>query len=150
MPPLLLIAFYGLRGQLAAPPTAGRNFESAVGLTIACLILIAFTVMLGIHVALPRAATSRQAIAQSLGTVFFLSVGTLLCIYLIVINGRFEYQWLSFSAFLFLAGVGGCYYVLCGERPCGSLLLASCLCPLAVFYPVINLMIGKPGGIESS
>ena len=148
LPPLLLIVYYAFRGQLAAPPTALRNFESAASLVIACLILIAFTVVLGIHVAL-RAATSRQAIAQSLGTVFFLSVGTLLCIYLIVINGRFEYQWLSFSAFLFL-GVGGCYYVLCGERPFGSLLLASWLCPLAVFYTVINLMIGKPGGVESS
>ena len=149
LPPLLLIVLYALRGQLAAPPTAVRNFESAASLVVACLILIAFTIMLGIHVAL-RAATSRQAIAQSLGTVFFLSVGTLLCIYLIVINGRFEYQWLSFSAFIFL-GVGGCYYVLCGERPpFGSLILASWLCPLAVFYTVINLMIGKPGGLESS
>ena len=148
LPPLLLIAFYGFRGQLAAPPTGLRNFESAASLVVACLILTAFTVMLGIHVAL-RAATSRQAIAQSLGTVFFLSVGTLLCIYLIVINGRFEYQWLSFSAFIFL-GVGGCYYVLCGERPYQSLFLASWLCPLAVFYTVINLMIGKPGGVESS
>jgi ABC-type Na+ efflux pump permease subunit len=149
LPPLILIVVYALRGQLAAPPTGVRNFESATALVIACLILIAFTIMLGIHVAL-RAATSRQAIAQSLGTVFFLSVGTLLCIYLIVINGRFEYQWLSFSAFIFL-GVGGCYYVLCGERPpFGSLILASWLCPLAVFYTVINLMIGKPGGLESS
>jgi ABC-type Na+ efflux pump permease subunit len=149
LPPLILIVVYALRGQLAAPPTGVRNLESATALVIACLILIAFTIMLGIHVAL-RAATSRQAIAQSLGTVFFLSVGTLLCIYLIVINGRFEYQWLSFSAFIFL-GVGGCYYVLCGERPpFGSLILASWLCPLAVFYTVINLMIGKPGGLESS
>jgi ABC-type Na+ efflux pump permease subunit len=139
VPPLLLIVAYGIRGQLATPPTAGRNIESAVSLVIACVILIAFTVTLGIHVAL-RAATSRQAIAQSLGTVFFLSVGTLLCIYLIVINGRFEYQWLSFSAFIFL-GVGGHYYVLCGDRPFGSLILASWLCPLAVFYTIIRLMI---------
>ena len=151
IPPLLLIVFYALRGQLASPPTGARNFESAAGLIVACLILIAFTIVLGIHVALPPTRTSRQAIAQALGAVFFLSVGTLLCIYLIVINGRFEYQWLSFSAFLFL-GIGGCYYVLCGDRPfaAASLILASFLCPLAVFYTVINLMIGKPGGIESS
>jgi hypothetical protein len=148
LPPLILIVIYAVRGQLAAPPTAARNFESATALLIASLILMAFTIMLGIHVAL-RAATSRQAIAQSLGTVFFLSVGTLLCIYLILVNGRFEYQWLSFSAFIFL-GVGGHYYVLCGDRPYGSLLLASWLCPCAVFYTIINLMIGKPGGVESS
>ena len=95
------------------------------------------------------ATNSRLAIANTLGTVFFLSVGTLVCIYLILINGRFEYQWLSFSAFIF-AGVGGLWWVLCGEQPSAALTLASWLCPFAVFYTVTNVLIGQPGGLESS
>lgn len=148
LPPLILIVVYGLRGQLAAPPTVGRNFEAGTCLLLAALILMAFTIVLGLHVAL-RAETSRLAIGHSLGTVFFLSVGTLLCIYLILINGRFEYQWLSFSAFIFL-GIGGLWWVLCGDKPSAALTLASWICPFAVFYTITNVLIGRPGGLESS
>ena len=148
LPPLILIIVYAIRCQLSTPPRAFRNAEAGTLLLLACLTIMAFTVILGIHVAL-RAETSRLAVAHSLGTVFFLSVGTLLCIYLILINGRFEYQWLSFSAFIFL-GVGGLWWVLCGEKPSSALSLASWACPFAVFYTVTNLLIGKPGGLESS
>ena len=148
LPPLILVLVYAMRGQLATPPTAYQNFESAIALEIGTLVLMAFTVVLGVHVAL-RAETSRLAVAQSLSTVFFLSVGTLLCIYLILINGRFEYQWLSFSAFIFL-GVGGLWYVLCGDKPSAALTVAAWACPFAVFYTVTNLLIGRPGGLASS
>ena len=63
-------------------------------------------IVLGIHVSL-RNPSSRHAIANTLGTVFFLSVGTLISIYLIVINGgSFANQWVSFISFLVL-GIGG-------------------------------------------
>ena len=63
------------------------------------------------------AFTSRLAIANTLGTIFFLSVGTLICIYLIIINGgSFANQWISFIAFLVL-GIGGLLYVLSADRP---------------------------------
>ena len=86
---------------------------------------MAFTVMLGIHVAL-RSDNSRLAAINTLGTVFFPSVGTMICIYLIRINGRFEYQWLSFagSSWRASAGSGGC---LSAERPSTALNLASTL-----------------------
>ena len=46
---------------------------------------------------------SRVAIVNTLGTVFFLSVGTLIAIYVIIINGgSFANQWVSFLAFLVL------------------------------------------------
>jgi ABC-type transport system involved in multi-copper enzyme maturation permease subunit len=148
IPPLVMVLVYAFRNQLSTPATLGRSLEAGLLMLLACMILMTFTVTLGLHVAL-RADTSRLAISHSLGTVFFLSVGTLLCIYLILINGRFEYQWLSFSAFIFL-GVGGLWWVLCGDRPSAALTLASWLCPFAVFYTVTNILIGKPGGIEST
>src|SRR5262249_33336165 len=103
--------------------------------------------VLGIHVAL-RNINSQAAILNTLGTVFFLSVGTLICIYLILINGRFESQWFSFLFFL-AAGIGGLLWVLSADRPSPALTLASFLCPPAVFYAVTNVLIAKPGSEES-
>lgn len=154
IPPLVLVVIYAIRGELATPPRSfdqsgvGRNVESSLCLIIALLILMAFTVMLGIHVAL-RSDNSRLAAINTLGTVFFLSVGTMICIYLIRINGRFEYQWLSFAGFI-VAGIGGLWWVLSAERPSAALNLASALLPIAVFYTITNILIGKPATGESS
>ena len=154
LPPLILTAVYAVRGMLAsAPPNHpdllfGKNVEAFLCISLGMIILLAFTLILGLHVAL-RTENSRLAVINTLGTVFFLSIGTLICIYLILINGRFEYQWLSFSAFIF-SGVGGLWWVLSGTRPSAALTLASWACPFAVFYTVTNVLIGKPGVRESS
>jgi ABC-type transport system involved in multi-copper enzyme maturation permease subunit len=154
LPPLILAGIYAWRGQLASAPPghpellAGKNLDAFLCILLGGLVLFAFTIMLGLHVAL-RTENSRAAVINSLGTIFFLSVGTLVCIYLILINGRFEYQWLSFSAFLF-AGVAGLWWVLSGDKPSAALTVASWVCPLAVFYSVTNVIIGKPGLRESA
>jgi ABC-type transport system involved in multi-copper enzyme maturation permease subunit len=154
LPPLVLIVVYAIRGQLGAAPRAhgemlaGKNIEGAICTSIALLILTAFTLMLGIHVAL-RSDNSRLAAINTLGTIFFLSVGTGVCIYLIWINGRFEYQWLSFAGFI-VAGIGGLWWVLSAERPSTALNLASALLPIAVFYTITNIIIGKPATGEST
>jgi hypothetical protein len=115
LPPMILIIIYATRGQFGTPPQrypedlVYKNVESAICAIIALAILMAFTVMLGIHVAL-RHDNSRFAAINTLGTVFFLSVGTLVCIGLILITGRFEYQWLSFAGFI-IAGIGGLWWV---------------------------------------
>jgi hypothetical protein len=154
IPPLILLAVYAARGQLAAParghydPIMGKNIEAAICIGLGLLVLMAFTVMLGIHVAL-RSDNSRFAAINTLGTVFFLSVGTLVCIYLILINGRFEYQWLSFAGFI-VAGIGGLWWVLSAAQPSAALNLASALLPIAVFYTITNILIGKPATGEST
>lgn len=154
IPPLIVAGIYAWRGLLASAPRsnpellAGKNVEAFVFIAAGMLILMAFTMILGVHVALGT-DKSRLAIINTLGTVFFLSVGTLICIYLILITGRFEYQWLSFSGFIF-AGVAGLWWVLSGQRPSSALLLASFLCPVAVFYSVTNVLIGRPGMREST
>jgi hypothetical protein len=126
----------------------GKNIEAAICIGLGLLVLMAFTVMLGIHVAL-RSDNSRFAAINTLGTVFFLSVGTLVCIYLILINGRFEYQWLSFAGFI-VAGIGGLWWVLSAAQPSAALNLASALLPIAVFYTITNILIGKPATGEST
>src|SRR5262245_61703202 len=112
-------------------------------------IMFIFALALGLHVAL-RLINSRLAIANTLGTIFFICIGTLICIYMIVINGgSFANQWLSFIAFLAL-GIGGLMWVLNGERPSPALSLASVFCPLAMFYGITNVLIARPGTDESA
>jgi hypothetical protein len=153
IPSLILAGVYAAYGLLATPPrghpelSAGRNLEALVCVLGTLLVLLAFALVLGMHVAL-RTSISRLAIINTLGTIFFLSVGTLLCIYLILINGRFEYQWASFILFI-MAGIGGLWWVLSGDRPSAALTLASWLCPLAVFYSVTNILVARPGTEES-
>ena len=40
--------------------------------------------------------------------------------------------------------------MLSADRPSAALTLASVLCPLAMFYSVVNILIAKPGSHESS
>jgi ABC-type transport system involved in multi-copper enzyme maturation permease subunit len=156
IPPLLLAIFYAVRGALTrvppgAPPTehVAANFGPLVAMLGALVVLFGFAVTLGLHVSL-RISQSRMAIAHTLGTIFFLSVGTLISIYLIVINGgSFANQWVSFISFLVL-GIGGLLYVLSADRPSPALTLASIVCPLAMFYCIVNVLIGRPGTDESS
>lgn len=156
LPPLLLAVFYALRGALthtpadASPAQAfAANFGPLIAVFCSIIVLLAFALMLGLHVSL-RIANSRLAIAHTLGTIFFLSVGTLITIYLIVINGgSFTNQWLSFIAFLVL-GIGGLFYVLSADQPTGALTAASVACPCAMFYCIVTVLIGKAGTEESA
>jgi ABC-type Na+ efflux pump permease subunit len=156
VPPLLLAVAYAVAGALARTPAdagpvaaLGLNFGPMFGVMGAVAVLVGFSAALGLHVAL-REVSSRLAIVNTLGTVFFLSVGTLISIYLIVINGgSFANQWLSFVAFLVL-GIGGLMWVLNGDRPSRALSLGAAFCPLAMFYCVVNILIAKPGTEESA
>src|SRR5262249_58441705 len=93
----------------------GWNAEALFAVVVGMLVLLAFAMMLGMHVAL-RIHNSRLAILNTLGTIFFLTVGTAVCISLILINGRFEYQWASFILFI-AAGIGGLWWVLSRGLP---------------------------------
>jgi len=156
LPPLILaVAYAFLRGGLLATPPANHpelratmNLTSLLCIVGASVVLLAFAMVLGIHVAL-RTQNSRLAVIHTLSTIFFLSVGTLVCMALILINRRFEYQWGSFIFFL-VAGIGGLWWVLNRERPSTALLWASIFCPLAVLYTVMTILVAKPGSTESA
>jgi ABC-type transport system involved in multi-copper enzyme maturation permease subunit len=154
--PLVLAVIYAARGQLASPPPRhyaellfSKNLEAVIAIVAGAIILFAFTIVLGMHVAL-RNENSRVAVINALGTVFFLSVGTLVSIGLILINGRFEYQWFSFMFFI-AGGMGGLWWVLNGlHTDSKALTLGAIACPLAVFYTAVSILIGKPGQQESA
>lgn len=155
LPPLALAAVYAALGLLATPPARHpellnyKNGEAFLAVAGATIVLVVFTMVLGMHVAL-RNEQSRVAILQTLATVCFLSAGTLVCIYLILINGRFEVQWSSFILYL-AAAIGGLWWVLTGERASAAALnLASGLCPVMVLYTVINILVARPGSEEST
>jgi ABC-type transport system involved in multi-copper enzyme maturation permease subunit len=153
LPPLIVAFVYAWLNFLATPPAlhpelrTHKNMEALVAVVVSTILLLAFVTVLGIHVAL-RADTSRSAILNTLATVFFLSVGTLVCIFLIGINTRFENQWASFILFI-AAGIGGLWWVLSGDRPSAALTLASWVCPLGMFYTVTAILVAKPGSRES-
>lgn len=156
IPPVILAGFYAVEGLLTRTPedlTAADRLSVNLGpMAAVCgtmAVLFGFVMVLGLHVSL-RLVNSRLAIIHTLGTVFFLSVGTLISIYLIVINrSSFANQWLSFIAFL-AVGIGGLLYVLSADRPSPALTLGAVLCPLAMFYAVTNILIAKPGTEESA
>ncbi len=134
LPPLLLggaFVWWGLIG-----------FEAFFFILLTLLVLMVFTAVLGLHVSL-HTANSRLAIGYSLGTIFFLFIGTLICIYLIRASGRFEYQWTSFIFFLAI-GIGGLWLVLSGNRPSLAVNIAAGLCPPSIFYAAISVLIGNP------
>jgi ABC-type Na+ efflux pump permease subunit len=156
IPPMLLGGYFAAEGLLTRTPDDlssverfGLNFGPLLAVAGTLAVLFGFVLVLGVHVSL-RLVNSRLAIVHTLGTVFFLSVGTLICIYLIVINRTsFANQWLSFIAFL-VVGIGGLLYVLSADRPSAALSLGAVVCPLAMFYGVTNVLIAKPGTDESA
>jgi ABC-type Na+ efflux pump permease subunit len=154
IPPLVLAGVYAAYGLLATPPrgqedlSASMNTSAFLATAGGLIVLLIFVAVLGLHVAL-RTASSRVSIVNTLGTVFFLSVGTLVSIWLILISRDFSYQWASFILFI-AAGIAGLWWVLSGTRPSGALTLAAWLCPLAMYYCVTNIIVAKPGSEETT
>lgn len=139
----LLGAVYNAKEMLAAP--VAMLFAAAVfgwigyfGFflsTAAFLAIAAFAVVLGVHAAL-RYETTPLATANSLGTMFLLFVGVLVCLYLIVISGRFEAQWASFVVFIVLGSIG-LWISLSANHPTSAITLAAATTPAATFYCVL-------------
>jgi ABC-type Na+ efflux pump permease subunit len=134
LPAFLLTIAYAWAGYI--------GWEVLVYTLIATAVLVVFAAMLGLHVGLHNVST-RAAIAYSLGTIFFLFVGTLVCIYLLLVAGRIEAQFTSFLLFLAL-GIGGMWFVLGGRKPSLALFISSWLCPVGLFYAVVNVLVDNP------
>ena len=97
--------------------------------------------MLGLHSAITY-TNSRTAVANSLGTIFFLMVGILVCAYLIILSDReFGRQLLSFLIFIG-AGSVALFGSLGAKNPSRAIALVSLLTPFWSFYCIISLING--------
>jgi hypothetical protein len=123
--------------------TAGvLDIEGFVMLLIALAVLYAFVAMLGVHAGMSY-ASSRGAIATSLGTVFFLFFGIATCIWMMVVfSGSFQAQFGPFFTFMIGGGIG-LYVALGVKNPSAAIGVASFACPLATFYAISSFMLGS-------
>lgn len=119
--------------------TSGENL---IYLITGFLTLIVFVVMLGIHSGMSYSG-SRQAIAVSLGTVFFLFLGVVTAMMMMVsFTGNVEAQLTPFLACI-VGGAIGLYLALGWHTPSPALVLACAILPIAMFYSITSLLLGN-------
>ena len=122
--------------------TGVMSGESAIFAILDFLLLCHFSGMLGLHSAITY-TNSRTAVASSLGTIFFLMVGILICAYLIILSDReFGRQLLSFLIFIG-AGSVALFGSLGAKNPSRAIALVSLLTPFWSFYCIISLLNGE-------
>ena len=131
--PLLLCGYLWWAGGLS-----GENlFFVVVGL----IVMNVFVIMLGIHCGLMY-ANSRRAIGVSLGSVFFLFLGVVTLILLMIsFSGSFQTQLAPFLAFI-VGGSVGLYVTLGIRNPSPAIGLASLLLPFATFFAITSFLLG--------
>jgi len=118
------------------------GLENLLYLLVGLAVLYFFVAMLGVHAGITY-ANSRNAIATSLGTVFFLFLGVATCMRMMMaFSGSFEAQ-LPFLGLLIFGGAG-LYLALGVRNPSPAIGLASFACPLATFYAITSLFLHQP------
>jgi ABC-type transport system involved in multi-copper enzyme maturation permease subunit len=132
--PMLLCVGLWLAGPL--------SLENLLYLLGGLAVLYFFSAMVGLHAGMTY-ANSGVAVATSLGTIFFLSVGVAVCMRIMMaFSGSFQAQFLPFFAFMVFGGVG--LYVVLGVRnPSTAIGMASFLCPFATFYAITSYLLGS-------
>ncbi len=142
-------ALYNAKEMIALPALTAIAMAVLGNLSVQnlCLFLIDFfllchfSAMLGVHSALTY-ISSRTAVANSLGTIFFLMVGILFCAFLIMLNDQeFGRQLLSFMIFIG-AGSVALFGSLGARNPSRAIALVSILTPFWTFYCIISLVNG--------
>ena len=132
--PLALCFYLWWKGAIAGL----ELFYLVVGLGV----LYAFVAMLGVHVGMIY-ESSRNAVAVSLGTIFFLFVGVATCIWMMIaFSGRFEAQ-LPFLGLIVFGGAA-LYLALGVRNPSTAIGIASFACPLMTFYAITSFFLEQP------
>ncbi|ADV60799.1 hypothetical protein Isop_0202 [Isosphaera pallida ATCC 43644] len=137
--PLLYLLMLAWMGRI--------DWEVAVSVFLGFVLMVHFAAMLGLHSAITY-TSSRTAIATSLGTLFFLMVGIIVCAFLIILSDRdFGRQLLSFLIFIG-AGSVGLFLALGSKNPSPAIGWVAALTPFWTFYCVIGVLNGDdPFGI---
>jgi ABC-type transport system involved in multi-copper enzyme maturation permease subunit len=131
---------------LAALSQGTLTVENAIYVVIGLAVLTLFSAMLGVHQGLTY-ESSRQAIAHSLGTMFFLFFGIFICM-LLIVEARSSYtlQFLPFIVFI-LGGSLGLYSSLAHKNPSPALFLSASLLPFLTFYGITIFLVGDTAGV---
>lgn len=132
--PILLCVYMWWRG--------GIELENLVYLLGGLAVMNIFVTILGIHCGMTY-ANSRTAIGISLGTVFFLFVGVVTCLVIMIsFSGSFHVQYAPFLAFVGGGSIG--LYVALGSRnPSSAILWSSLLLPIATFFAIVSFVLGN-------
>ncbi|MEX0704747.1 MAG: ABC transporter permease [Planctomycetales bacterium] len=133
--PLALAAWATWRGELS-----GENFAC---LLIGFAVLVGFATMLGLHAGLSY-ESSRTAIANSLGTMFFLFAGIFIFMILLVeTSGSFALQIQSFLLFIVVGSIA-LQASLTRKNPSTALTVAAWLAPFLTFYAITSYLLAEP------
>lgn len=136
--PILFVAWYAAQGVITA--------ENLLYVVLGFLTLVIFAATLGLHSGLSY-GNSRTAIANSLGTVFFLFVGIFICMILILqARASFGLQIPSFLVFI-LGGSLGLWASLTHRNPSPALTLAAGILPFCTFYAITSFLLGQTLGV---
>jgi hypothetical protein len=131
--PIALAIWFGMQGIIRPEEV----FYGVIDFGLFCH----FAAMLGLHAAITY-TNSRTAVANSLGTIFFLMIGIGICALLITISDQeFGRQLLSFMIFIG-AGSVALFGSLGARNPSQAIALVAILTPFWSFYCVISLVRG--------
>lgn len=136
--PLLLAVTFLVRGDLTG--------ENAVYVILGFLALTLFSATLGLHSGLSY-ENSRAAIANSMGTIFFLFVGIFVCL-LLIFEARSSYAFQLPQFLLFIVGGSlGLWLSLTHRNPSPALKAAAFLLPFCTFWALTEFLLQGSLGV---
>jgi uncharacterized membrane protein len=122
--------------------SGGIGLENLVYLIAGLAVMFLFAAMLGVHCGMIY-ASSRTAITVSLGMVFFLFLGVVTCILMMIsFSGSFQVQLAPFLAFI-MGGAVGMYLSLGARNPSAAIAAASLIAPFATFFAITSFLLGN-------
>ncbi len=126
--------------------TGGLGLEYFVYVSLSFLVLVGFAALLGLHSGLGF-LNSRSAIANSLGTMFFLFVG--IFVFMVLLLEARSSFFVQFQSFLIFIGAGsiGLYASLTRNQPSGALTLSAGSLPFLTFYAITEYLLGGSLGV---
>jgi ABC-type transport system involved in multi-copper enzyme maturation permease subunit len=120
----------------------GITTENLIFLIGGLAVMDIFVTMLGLHCGMTY-SNSRTAIGVSLGSVFFLFVGVVTCLAIMVsFSGSFQGQYAPFLAFIG-GGSVGLYGALGSRNPSAAIFWAALLLPMATFFAIVSFVLGN-------
>jgi hypothetical protein len=135
--PLAGLVWLATQGTLA--------WEPFLYVSLGFLLLVVFAAMLGLHSGLSF-ENSRSAIANSLGTMFFLFLGVFICMMLIIESRSSFLQQMTSFLVLILGGSMGLWASLTHRNPSAALTACAFQLPFFTFYSITGFLLGDTMG----